>query len=36
MTAVDPESVDFTLGPRCASVAGFSLHAHERLRMQAR
>ena len=33
---VDPESMDVTVSPRCASVHGFSLHEHERLRMQAR
>jgi hypothetical protein len=25
---IDPESMDFTLSPRCASVDGFSLHAN--------
>jgi hypothetical protein len=25
---IDPESTDFTLSPRCASVEGFSLHAN--------
>jgi hypothetical protein len=25
---IDPDSMDFTLSPRCASVAGFSLHAN--------
>ena len=33
---IDPESMNMAVSPRCASVAGFSLHAHERMRMQAR
>ena len=33
---IDPESLDALSSPRCASVSGFSLHANERLRMQAR
>ena len=33
---IDPESLDALASPRCASVSGFSLHANERLRMQAR
>ena len=33
---IDPESVDALASPRCASVSGFSLHANERMRMQAR
>jgi hypothetical protein len=27
---IDPESMDFTLSPRCATVDGFSLHANGR------
>ena len=33
---IDPESMDLALSPRCAMVDGFSLHANERMRMQAR
>jgi len=32
----DGDSLDAFQSPRCAMVSGFSVHAHERLRMQAR
>jgi len=33
---IDPEELESLSSERCARVSGFSLHARERLRMQAR
>ena len=33
---IDGDSLDALQSSRCATVSGFSVHAHERLRMQAR
>jgi len=33
---IDGDSLDSLQSPRCATVSGFSIHANERLRVQAR